>query len=319
MSRQRHPSITPHDFRVLVAATFSDSLSRIEALEAEVKARRDRRRYIAGRLGEAAVIDRLAKLTQARQAAAEAARWRRYCELKFNPDQPRDDHGRWTSGGAGAGAKAPQPTSVQRGALTMVYETGFGPGHEAAAAGRVSSGKDDKGGVSYGAYQLSSQKGQVQAFLKSTGSQWASQFSGLDPTKRDGPFGQTWKAIAAKDPAPFLEAQARYIQATHYNPVVRQVLNATGLDINSRPLAVQQVVWSMSVQHGGAASVIKDAVNDLDQWKSPPQPGYDAALINNLYNFRGKYVIKKHVKGLPDILNRYKYEHRQALSLLREE
>jgi len=94
------------------------------------------------------------------------------------------------------------------------------------------------------------------------------------------------------------------------------VEKATGLDINSRPLAVQQVVWSMAVQHGGAAKIIKDAVNDLDQWTGPPQPGYDHALINNLYDFREKYVVQYRVKDAYRLINRYKTERLKALSLL---
>jgi hypothetical protein len=197
----------------------------------------------------------------------------------------------------------------------MVYETGFGPGREAAAAARVSTGVKDKGGVSYGAFQLASRKGQVQGFLKSTGSQWASEFDGQDPTERGGAFGQTWKAIAARDPVAFFEAQGRYIQTTHYNPVVRQVLKATGLDINSRPLAVQQVVWSIAVQHGGAAKIIRDAVNDLDQWTSPSESGYDYALINNLNDFRSQYVVTNHIKDAVKLLHRFSYERKMALSI----
>ena len=97
---------------------------------------------------------------------------------------------------------------------------------------------------------------------------------------------------------------------------MQRVLKATGLDINSRPLAVQQVVWSMAVQHGRAAKIIKDAVRDLDHWTSPTQPGYDSALINNLFDFREKYVIKNRVDKLSSVLNRYKSERRRALSLL---
>jgi hypothetical protein len=152
--------------------------------------------------------------------------------------------------------------------------------------------------------------------LKSTGSRWASEFDGLDPTEPGGAFGQTWKAIAARDPEAFLEAQGRFIQMTHYDPVVRQVEKATGLDINSRPLAVQQVVWSMAVQHGRAAKIIKDAVQDLDQSTDPLQPGYDSALINNLYDFREQYVIKNRVNNLSSILRRYKSERAMALSML---
>lgn len=228
--------------------------------------RNAKRLYLDGRLSDAALSDRLTKGLDARRAAADAARWRRHCEMKFDPSQPRDDHGRWTSsGGGGRSSPQPAPKASQLGRLSMVHETGYGPGHEAAAARKVSTGKSDKGGVSYGAYQLASNEGQVQRFLQTTGAKWASEFEGMDPTDPNGDFAKTWKSIAERDPAEFFNAQERYIQQTHYNPVVRRVERATGLDINSRPLAVQQVVWSMAVQHGGAAKVITNGVNDLGQ------------------------------------------------------
>lgn len=102
MSRRLNRYTPQESFRILVAATLADSTSRIAAVEAEDLARRARRRFVMGNLTEEALADRLAKLAKARRAAADAAFWRRHCELKFNPDQPRDDHGRWTSGGGGS-------------------------------------------------------------------------------------------------------------------------------------------------------------------------------------------------------------------------
>ena len=122
-----------------------------------------------------------------------------------------------------------------RGGLSMIYETGYRPGQEAQAAARVSTGRGDRGGVSYGAYQLSSTQGQVQRFLRNEGGPWASRFTGLDPTVRGGAFGGTWTAIAAENPTDFFNAQHAYIERTHYDPVVARVLNQTGVDINSLP------------------------------------------------------------------------------------
>jgi hypothetical protein len=171
LPRPSPSSITQNELRLLVAATFTDHLSRLQALEAQEAARRARRDLIQGRLTEDGLAAQLSKLAKARRAAAEAARWRNICELKYSPDQPRDDHGRWTSGGGEAGSPAAaKPSSLQRGELSMKHEVSYRPGQDAAAAGAVSTGKGDAGGVSYGAFQLSSQKGQVQAFLKSLAS-----------------------------------------------------------------------------------------------------------------------------------------------------
>ncbi len=107
----------------------------------------------------------------------------------------------------------------QLGNLSMAYETGFRPGQEDQAAGEVSSGRGDRGGPSYGAYQLSSAKGQVQNFLRQEGSPWASRFADLQPTQ-PGAFGEAWKDTAAGDPGNFFDAQHAYIERTHYEPVV---------------------------------------------------------------------------------------------------
>lgn len=125
------------------------------------------------------------------------------------------------------------------GSLSMVYETGFRPGQEALAAGRVSSGINDPGGVSYGAYQMASRKGVVQDFLRHDGRSWADQLAGLDPKVRGGAFGAGWKGIAATDGSVFFDAQHSYIEKTHYDRVVTKVLNRTGLDINAQSDAVQ--------------------------------------------------------------------------------
>ncbi len=143
------------------------------------------------------------------------------------------------------------------GDLSMLYETGFRPGQEAAACAVVSTGlighvRADPGGKSYGAYQLSStvQGGQqVLAFLKADGRAWAPSFAGTDPT-RAGRFEAAWKVIAAAHAATFFAAQHDFIQRTHFAVVVAKVRLLTRVDLSRRCAAVTDVIWSMAVQHG---------------------------------------------------------------------
>jgi len=155
--------------------------------------------------------------------------------------------GNLASGNLGGAAVRPRavtlrPTS-RLGDLSMRHETGYSPGHEGKAAGVVSGGAKDPGGVSYGAYQLASSEAggrQVQAFLKSPeGARWADRFKGLDPTQPGGAFAQEWKKIAANEPDKFFTAQHDYIKRTHYDPVVQEVRHATSLDINQRSRALK--------------------------------------------------------------------------------
>ena len=202
------------------------------------------------------------------------------------------------------------------GNLSMKEETSYSPGNEALAAAKVSSGNGDPGGISYGAYQLASSEAggrNVQAFLKFEGAPWAARFNGLEPTAH-GKFGEKWKEVAASDPKAFFDAQHRYIQRTKYDPAILKVLQTTGLDINRQPEAVQQVVWSMAVQHGKAARVITRSVKAVDQTHSRFDPGYAQALINSLYDHRKAYVLGQHQKNEAAIMRRYERERTAALS-----
>lgn len=134
------------------------------------------------------------------------------------------------------------------GQTSKKYETG-GKG-----AGTISSGKGDKGGVSYGSYQMSSKMGVVQDFVKK--SAYASQFQGLQVNSEA--FKQKWRELAQNDPN-FAKAQHDYIQQTHYAPQMAK-LRKNGMDFSQRGAAVQDAVWSTAVQFGGGTGLIINAL-----------------------------------------------------------
>ena len=135
-----------------------------------------------------------------------------------------------------------------------------------------------------------------------------------DAEKAGGDFGATWKAIAAEDPAAFFDAQHAYIARTHYAPVVDEAFRKTGLDIGARSNAVQNVVWSMAVQHHRAAHLVTEAIDNLDGEIDPSDRGYDRALINELFDRRESYVTRhnRHSK----VSRRYRRERNDALDML---
>ncbi|HJR55324.1 MAG TPA: hypothetical protein VJ798_02000 [Rhizomicrobium sp.] len=206
--------------------------------------------------------------------------------------------------------------AARLGALSMKYETSARPGQEARAAARVSTGKDDEGGVSYGAYQLASNRGQPQKFLQHEGARWADRFKGQDPTLRGGDFGKTWQAIAKEDPQGFFDAQHAYIQRTHYDPVVARVLKRTGVDIDSQPQAIRDAAWSAAVNHGGsgATSILSDGINNAKILAGPGTPDFNIAALDLIYDRRAGFVktLKNKPKNLPSLLNRYRFEHKDA-------
>ena len=63
-------------------------------------------------------------------------------------------------------------------------------------------------------------------------------------------FTERWKEIAAADPKGFAKDQHDYIQENYYDVQMRRLKNV-GIDLSERGPAVQDAVWSSSVQYGG--------------------------------------------------------------------
>ncbi|MCM2336692.1 MAG: peptidoglycan-binding protein, partial [Pseudomonas sp.] len=116
------------------------------------------------------------------------------------------------------------------------YETG------GRGAGTISSGRGDNGGASYGTYQLSSRMGTLAEYLAQ--SPYGEQFRGLTPVTPA--FDRRWRELAASDPG-FAQDQHDFIKRSHYD-VQHARLRAAGLDLTDRGPAVQDAVWSTSVQ-----------------------------------------------------------------------
>lgn len=138
------------------------------------------------------------------------------------------------------------------GQTSKLFESGKG------GAGTVSSGKGDLGGASYGTYQLSSSQGTLQQFLKA--SKYGEQFAGLQPGTPE--FNAKWKEVAKADPE-FGNAQHDFIKQTHFDPQMAKLAKG-GIDLSGRGAAVQDAVWSTSVQFGGRSSLIEKALAGKD-------------------------------------------------------
>jgi hypothetical protein len=203
----------------------------------------------------------------------------------------------------------PPQTSRELGKLSEKYESNGNPG-------AVSSGNGDPGGVSYGTYQLTT--GNVQRFLQSpVGLRWADEFQGLVPGSKE--FGEIWKEIAQQDPTTFGDAQHTYIKITHFDPMVKNLESTIGLDITHQSAALQDVVWSTSVQHGPNAVVIQNALAGQDASKMT-----DKEMIVAIYNERGRtdangllvYFRSSSLAVQRGVANRFKNEMQDALGML---
>jgi murein DD-endopeptidase MepM/ murein hydrolase activator NlpD len=203
------------------------------------------------------------------------------------------------------------------GTLSAKYETGGrGPG-------TVSSGAGDPGGVSYGSYQMATKMGTATKFVTQAGFRWAANFQNLNAGTPD--FTAMWKKIAAQEPETFQDAQHTYIKKTHYDLLATKILTDDSLDVNTRSRAVQDVVWSTAVQHGGATPIVHRACANLSCAQTDPK--YDELLIRAIYAERGRkkpdgnlaYFSKSSPNVQAGVSNRFKNELQDALAMLAKE
>ena len=203
------------------------------------------------------------------------------------------------------------------GMLSAKYETGGrGPG-------TVSTGAGDKGGVSYGSYQMASKMGVPARFVSQAGFPWADDFRNL--VAGTAQFTACWKRIAAAQTDAFQAAQHAYIKKTHYDLLVSKIKGDDSLDVNSRSRALQDVVWSTAVQHGGATPIVHRACGKVTC--APTDPKYDEELIRAIYAERGRkkpdgnlaYFSGNSANVQKGVANRFKSELQDALAMLAKE
>ncbi len=206
---------------------------------------------------------------------------------------------------------------------------GLSAKHESSPGGdpgRISTGRNDPGGVSYGSYQLSSRAKRVDAFLASPEAlPWAAQFRNLRPATPA--FNDHWRAAAAGNPAAFHAAQKAFVGRENYKLTVKSVAHATGYELHNASNAVRQVAWSVAVQHGGARFILGDAVRNTDLSFRRDDQRYQRALINNIYDRRIQYVTVLRDRAIAqshpgtartfnnDITGRYPQERVEALQI----
>jgi hypothetical protein len=187
--------------------------------------------------------------------------------------------------------------------VSAKYESG------GRGVGFISSGQGDPGGPSYGIHQLSGASS-MGAFLASPeGEPYRAEFGSSRPMTAD--FNAIYRRIAARDPEAFAAAQRAFYTRTHYEPA-RQAAERAGFDTGNR--AVQEALFSIGVQHGGARTIIDRAASQL---------GAGAGVedqIRALYDARSQYV--RGLSSLPEdtrqaVLNRYQREVQDVLALAR--
>jgi hypothetical protein len=190
------------------------------------------------------------------------------------------------------------------------YESGSG------GPATISSGVGDPGGISYGSYQLSTTKGALAEYLKYSDN-YNHAFDGLKPKTKE--FDQKWKELANNDPQ-FHQSQHEFIALKHYQPQL-QVLKQAGFDFSERGKAVQDMVWSLAVQHKDyTVDKIKRAQDESGlNFKTATdaeiiEAVYDSKLRHYKQDFRRsspqvqESVRKRILSEKPDLLRLDRYE-----------
>lgn len=179
------------------------------------------------------------------------------------------------SGGAPSAAAALNPTSKVRNSFAGGGSSSFGdsvPGgdelgslsakYESGRKGSVAVGFDPKGGTSYGKYQIATRTGTMNKFmeyLKESNPSAYQRLAAAGPADsgKDGRFAQEWKALAQE--GVLGNSEHDFIKKTHYDVGMKGVQNQELQKMLGSSKALQDVMWSTSVQHGaGAASKMFD-------------------------------------------------------------
>jgi hypothetical protein len=188
--------------------------------------------------------------------------------------------------------------TAELGSVSAKYESG------GRGVGFISSGYKDPGGPSYGVHQLASASSMRDFVVSPEAEQYADDFAGLTPGT--AAFNRVYKRVAARDPEGLAAAEKAYYTRTHYEPVLR---HAAGLGFDTQDRGVQEALFSISVQHGGAKRIVSRAARMAG---ATPQE-----QIKALYAARTRYVrgVRLPAETRAGVLNRYRHEVHDALAL----
>jgi hypothetical protein len=193
------------------------------------------------------------------------------------------------------------------GSLSAKYES-------SGDIGTIANNQGDWGGKSYGKYQIATNTGTMKGFISWLKQADSSFYQALARNSAGSSgFDSTWKSLAKNYPEKFEQLQHGFIKSTHYDPVVTSLANGIGLNVNKRSGALQNVIWSLGVQHGagGASNLVKAA---------GVKPGMnDRQIIDAIYRERSKvdkYFSRSSSNIKKSVYNRFQREWKDAISML---
>ncbi len=170
---------------------------------------------------------------------------------------------------------APKITPKKIGFLSSRYESG--------EKGSFAIGYDKAGGASYGAYQIATQTGTMDKFLRFIKNKNPEVYNQLMSKKESmydpsGDFARTWKSLAAEGKIQPLEHE--FIRETHFKPEFMKLTE----DLQQKILkskTLQNVLWSRAVHTGKFAS--KDFEKAYEMQKKSSKDFDEKQFIKDVY------------------------------------
>ena len=200
------------------------------------------------------------------------------------------------------------------GSLLSKYETG------GRGTSQITNSRGDKGGASYGKFQLSHKTGSLKEFMSTLQRNDPQAYSQLAPLWSSagsggaGAFGQKWKELASQ--GRLQKSEDSYARKNYMQGAMSRLKDKALIQrINSNP-ALQEVFLSTSVQHGaGGSSSIWNKVANSNM--------SDEDIIKSVYAERGRVNPDgslAHFSGNSasiqrGVARRFKNEVRDALSM----
>lgn len=192
------------------------------------------------------------------------------------------------------------------GSLSATYESG--------KKGSSAVGFDSTGGTSFGKYQIATRTGTMNKFLEYAKENNPEVYerlkaAGNPDSGKNGAFAQEWKNLVAEGKMGSMEHD--FIKASHYDVAMGSVKDESLKKmINDNP-ALQDVMWSTSVQHGpgqkGGASGIFNKVY---------KPGMTSdELIREVYAERRTKFGSSTANVQASVQARFTDEERRALAM----
>ncbi|SOB57018.1 conserved protein of unknown function [Pseudodesulfovibrio profundus] len=216
-----------------------------------------------------------------------------------------------------------QPPVVEKSAVeSNKFLGGLSAQFESGTSGIATIGYDRVGGTSYGKYQIASRPGTMDRFLNyldANAPDVAERLREAGPANtgsKEGQMPTVWRQLAEGIPERFERLQHDFIESETYDPARRMIMQKTGLDFEKAPNALQEVLWSTSVQHGptGAARIFEKVI---DRFVGGLESGdFNAQLIEGVYDVRKGQFGSSTKRVQEAVANRFDSEKTIAMNML---